>query len=191
MKVCKKCKVETECNAAGGCKVCANELARNWRINNPEKTKANRDAWRSANPNRIKSFGKSYYVKNKDKLNTESAIYRAANAEKIKITKAIYNAANPNYEAKRINNQNRRARKRSAGGFLSKGLAVKLFKLQRGKCACCKEPLGTNYHLDHIMPLARGGSNTDENIQLLRRRCNHQKNAKDPIQYMQSKGFLL
>jgi 5-methylcytosine-specific restriction endonuclease McrA len=51
--------------------------------------------------------------------------------------------------------------------------------------------LGDNYHLDHIVPLAIGGTNTDDNIQLLRQKCNQQKSAKHPIDFMQSRGFLL
>lgn len=98
-------------------------------------------------------------------------------------------AANPN--AARIKNNNYRARKRENGGMLSKDIAQKLLILQRGKCACCGKPLGKNYHLDHIVPVAKGGSNTDDNIQLLRSTCNHEKSAKDPIKFMQERGFLL
>jgi 5-methylcytosine-specific restriction endonuclease McrA len=91
-----------------------------------------------------------------------------------------------------MNGQNRRARKNASAGKLSFNLAEKLFKLQHGKCACgCKKHLGKDYHLDHIMPLALGGANTDNNIQLLRKQCNWQKHAKHPIDFMQSRGFLL
>jgi hypothetical protein len=41
------------------------------------------------------------------------------------------------------------------------------------------------------MPLALGGSNTDDNMQLLRAICNYHKYTKHPIDFMQSKGFLL
>lgn len=41
------------------------------------------------------------------------------------------------------------------------------------------------------MPLALGGANEDWNIQLLRQRCNNQKKAKHPVDFMQSKGYLL
>jgi 5-methylcytosine-specific restriction endonuclease McrA len=99
--------------------------------------------------------------------------------------------AKANPEVNRIKAQNRRALKRVNGGKLSKGLAEKLFKLQKGKCPCCHQPLGENYHLDHIVPLALGGSNTDDNIQLLRSSCNNQKSAKHPIDFMQQRGFLL
>jgi 5-methylcytosine-specific restriction endonuclease McrA len=91
----------------------------------------------------------------------------------------------------RIYRANRRARELEAGGTLSKGLRTKLFDLQRGKCACCGKPLGNDFHLDHIVPLKLGGSNTDDNIQLLRAACNMQKGAKDPIEFMQSRGNLL
>lgn len=73
----------------------------------------------------------------------------------------------------------------------SKGLAERLFRLQRGKCACCKKPLGSDYHLDHIMPLALGGVNEDSNIQLLRAKCNMQKHTVHPVEFMQQRGFLL
>lgn len=45
--------------------------------------------------------------------------------------------------------------------------------------------------MDHILPLALGGTNVDENIQLLRKRCNLQKCAMHPVDFMQSKGRLL
>ena len=80
-------------------------------------------------------------------------------------------------------------------------------RCQRGGCKTCakardkaryesnteqsKKPLGNDYHLDHINPLALGGSKTDEKIQLLRATCNLQKNAKHPVDFMQSRGFLL
>jgi 5-methylcytosine-specific restriction endonuclease McrA len=93
--------------------------------------------------------------------------------------------------ADRIYRQNRRTRKLGNGGKLSKGLADKLFKLQKGRCACCRELLGLDYHLDHKMPLALDGKNIDDNIQLLCPFCNLSKGSKHPIDFMQSKGFLL
>lgn len=45
------------------------------------------------------------------------------------------------------------------------------------------------------MTLARAskhvGTNTDDNIQLLRKLCNLQKSAKHPVDFMQQRGFLL
>ncbi len=137
--------------------------------------------------NNIRS--KAWRADNPDRAKINSAACHAANPEQYKATDAAWRKANP--EAIRIIRQNYRARKRTNGGTLSKDLAIKLFKLQKGKCPCCKQPLGDTYHLDHIVPIALGGLNTDDNIQLLRGTCNHQKHAKHPIDFMQSRGFLL
>ena len=147
--------------------------AKKWQAENPERFKAYRKKWQKENPHKTAYSAKSYF----------------ANAEKIKKQVKAWQAANP--EKCRITAQNKRARKRENGGKLSQGLAGRLFKLQRGKCACCGLPLGSNYHLDHIMPLALGGPNTDDNIQLLRQRCNNQKHSKHPVDFMQERGFLL
>lgn len=134
-----------------------------------------------------KTTAAAYYLSNMGKLKAKMASWYLNNTEKANQT--AWRKSNP--EALRANRLNRRARECSAIGRLSKGLAAKLFKLQRGKCACCARPLGSKYHLDHVMPLALGGSNTDRNIQLLRPRCNQQKNAKHPVDFMQQRGFLI
>ena len=133
---------------------------------------------------------KQYREQNKARIAEYRASHYAANADEYRQYAADWAKQNP--EACRINEQNRRARKRENGGKLSKGLAERLFKLQRGKCACgCRQALGSDYHMDHIMPLALGGSNTDDNIQLLRSTCNQQKHSKHPIDFMRQRGYLL
>lgn len=191
-----------------------------YRAANPELCKARYDAWIAANKDRVKAKSAAYREANKEKIRAKKAADYAANAERIKARtaswqaanreksnaqKAAWKAANPekvkagasaylqsNRDKHRANQHARRARKAASGGKLSIGLAEKLFKLQKGKCACgCKQPLGDAYHLDHIMPLALGGTNTDDNIQLLRAWCNVSKGAKHPVEFMQKKGFLL
>lgn len=160
-----------------------------WAAANPEKVKAKNAAYRATHPDKARVSSAAWLAANPEKQKARSAAYRAANPEKNAIRVAAWAAANP--EARCIIKQNRRARMKQVGGVLSKGLSKKLFRLQKGKCPCCGEPLGENYHMDHVVPLALGGSNTDDNMQLLRQRCNHQKHAKHPIDFMQSKGFLL
>lgn len=187
------------------CKACASAYGAKWRAANQEKKKALDAAWAAANPEKRKAAVARWNAANPGKKKANDAAYYAANAENAKVANAKWRAANlvlvraykakwaaANPESRRIVAQNRRARKLENGGKLSKGLAAKLFKLQRGKCACgCKQPLGDNYHLDHIMPLALGGTNTNDNMQLLRSECNYKKGAKHPVEFMQSKGFLL
>jgi 5-methylcytosine-specific restriction endonuclease McrA len=102
--------------------------------------------------------------------------------------------ANPEIRRKnkRIAEQRRRARKRSVEDAVSTDIVAKLLAKQRGCCACCKcKFTKTNYELDHIEPLAKGGRHADDNLQLLCMICNRAKAAKDPITFMQQRGFLL
>jgi len=156
-----------------------------WREANPEAA----SKWYCANAEKVRLYGIKYRIDNPDKRRMACLNWINANPEKIRANSTKWAKANP--EARRIHQQNRKARKQVNGGTISKGLAAKLFKLQKGLCPCCKQPLGEDYHLDHIMPIDLGGANEDWNIQLLRSKCNLQKSAKDPIAFMQSRGFLL
>ena len=54
-----------------------------------------------------------------------------------------------------------------------------LFKEQRGKCMYCGKKMGLAYfHVDHKSPVARGGSNSISNLQLLCAPCNTRKGAR-------------
>lgn len=188
---------------------------KSYRVANSEKIKQKDSAYRAANQDKAKVYQASYYQENRDALIAANAEYQAknpevgiqyrkknkevlkakatawrlANTERVALTAAAWAKANP--EARRINQHNRRAKQTQISGTLSRGLSAKLFKLQQGKCPCCKQPLGDDHHMDHKMPLALGGSNTDDNMQLLRATCNMQKYAKHPIDFMQERGFLL
>lgn len=90
-----------------------------------------------------------------------------------------------------INRNNRRARERQAVGSYSLVEIQLLIIRQRGMCAGCTSILGVNFHRDHIIPLALGGSNYIHNIQLLCRPCNLEKGAKDPVVWAQQQGRLI
>ena len=158
----------------GYCRDCGHVMAAKNRIKNKVKLRVKASA---------------YAEKNRDKLRATSTVWNAAHREKAKASTQAWR--DENRDAVRVHAQNRRARKLGNGGVLSKTIRQKLMVLQKGLCTCCKQPLGVSPHLDHIMPLALGGSNTDDNIQLLRAGCNASKHDRHPIDFMQSRGFLL
>ena len=171
-----------------------------------------RRAWRAGRVS-VSIWRKKYYQVNKKVENENSrqydlnhkaerkeysAKYRDAHREESRLTRAKWRLDNPDYCAKhraahpewyRVYTENRRQRESS--GELSRDLVPRLYKLQRGKCACCQQRLGKDFHLDHIISLSRGGLNVDANIQLLRPKCNSRKGSTDPIEFMQSMGMLL
>lgn len=201
------------------CRKCNAEASRNWAVKNPEKARSTTTNWRSENKEKISEYNREYRIRNAANVKQYAENYRAANKDVKKKSSAAWYAANTqlareiaadwrkanpdkvremsrswrtsNPDAVRLIHQNRRAKKRENGGVLSKGLAQKLFKLQKGMCPCCKKSLGKDYELDHIYPIALGGANSDKNIQLLRKQCNRSKRAKHPVDFMQSRGFLL
>lgn len=146
-------------------------------------------AWYSLNKENVKTRAKRWAESNPDKRKVIESKYRSENPLKAKLRGDKWRRDKP--ELSRRNVQNYRARKRANGGILSKDVASRLFNLQKGKCACCGEPLGDNYHLDHIVPINLGGANEDWNIQLLRQRCNNQKHDMHPVDFMQLRGFLI
>ena len=156
---------------------------------NKEKSAIRTSAYYKKNRDQISKINTAWRQRNADLVKRAGAAWNEANRERVREIKRAWELRNP--EHRRLNDQNRRARLRRDGGRLSKGLSARLFKLQKGKCPCCGKPLGSNYHLDHIIPIAGGGPNTDDNIQLLRARCNIQKHSKHPVEFMQSRGFLL
>ena len=173
------------------------EYAKAYREKHKETLKQKSLDYTRANKAALSAYRADYYVKNKDKVIAQTALWQRNNPDKVAARNKRWADANPdkvrakNKKNEKVRGQNRRALVRNAVGKLSKDLPAKLFKLQGGKCPCCKQPLGDDYHLDHKMPLALGGENTDDNMQLLRATCNLQKNAKHPVDFMQSRGFLL
>lgn len=171
------------------CKQCHSDAKAEHYAANREKMLARNAKYLAANRDKARDAAAKWRGENPEKSRANNSKWYAEHTEKVRAAVAKWQAENPG--SVRIIKQNRRARKIEAGGKLSPNLADRLFKLQKGKCACCGLPLGKDYHLDHIMPLALGGSNTDDNIQLLRSTCNQQKHAKHPVDFMQSRGYLL
>jgi 5-methylcytosine-specific restriction endonuclease McrA len=68
----------------------------------------------------------------------------------------------------------------------------RLMQKQRFRCAICLVKIPEKRrHLDHVMPISRGGKHAISNLQWLCPPCNIEKRDKDPIDFMQKLGFLL
>lgn len=90
---------------------------------------------------------------------------------------------------RRVARANRRAREQ--GGSYTASDVADILRLQRRRCAWCATKLTPGYHIDHVVPLARGGENARRNLQALCPPCNRRKSARDPIAFAQMEGRLL
>jgi 5-methylcytosine-specific restriction endonuclease McrA len=79
----------------------------------------------------------------------------------------------------RAKHSRRRARKLRAGGSHTKEDIRKIVAAQGGVCWWCQCKM-TRHHIDHRIPLARGGTNDPSNLVACCPRCNQKKHAKMP-----------
>ena len=149
-------------------------------------------------PEKIKEIAIRTYIKHRKRWLEYAARYRAEhvdmlkayfanhyreNADRIKKRISEYRRADP--ERDKIIGHNKRARKRANGGKLSPNIVALLMCEQNGKCAYCLIDLReTTTHLDHVVPIKLGGTNTDDNMQLTCQTCNCRKNAKHPSAFL-------
>ena len=59
--------------------------------------------------------------------------------------------------------------------YISSSVKIAVWRRDQGKCVDCESKEKLEY--DHIIPVAKGGSNTERNIQLLCEKCNRKKSA--------------
>ncbi|MDO8596392.1 MAG: HNH endonuclease [Sulfuricaulis sp.] len=88
--------------------------------------------------------------------------------------------------------RNSKARRSHATGQHTAKDIRELLILQKNRCAYCRRNFQkVKVHVDHIIALARGGTNDRKNLQMLCADCNMKKKAKHPIVFAQSLGLLL
>ncbi len=136
---------------------------------------------------------KDWYAENSDRKTETQSAWRQENKEKDRASHRQWRL--DNVDATVAMMANRRARKAEAGGTYNANDVQNLLRLQKGKCAACCVKLilagKGRFHVDHIMPIALGGSNWPHNLQLLCPTCNFKKHAKDPFDWAKQNGRLL
>lgn len=132
--------------------------------------------WRGANKAKVNADSRRWNKENYARARTNTKKWRKANPDKVRTIDA-----------------NKKASRRLAEGTFTQRDIQALRGRQKGKCAhsWCRKSLSVGYHVDHIMPLARGGTNWPANLQLLCPHCNMSKHARHPIDVAQEHGLLL
>jgi 5-methylcytosine-specific restriction endonuclease McrA len=175
-----------------------------YRAENREEIRAKKAAYRAVNPEKIKSQEAAYRANSREKFAVRRKEYRLRNLEKVKALEAASRARNKekraahnvawradNPDKVRAINRNRHARKRMAEGHNTAEDIQRIYTAQNGKCAYCKVKLNNKFHVDHIVPLAKGGSNWPANLQLTCGPCNSRKKDRDPLDHARELGMLL
>lgn len=160
--------------------------------------------WRAANTDRVSEYNSNYYYADHAASKARGlAAYYANREARLEANRAWHvehsdihkercrSWRENNVERKRIHDNNRRARKLATNGTYTAADIERIYADQRGRCAYCRAKLGQRFWRDHIVPLAKGGTNTARNIQLTCRRCNARKYALMPEVFARRLGRLL
>jgi 5-methylcytosine-specific restriction endonuclease McrA len=135
---------------------------------NKERVRVLGAAWRLANPERAKTSIESWRLNNRARRNAVAAKWIKANPE--------FNQE-----------KSRRRRARVAGNGVepvTKAHLKLLFDAQDGCCRYCRTPLGEDKHLDHRIPIARGGPHAPSNVCWSCPSCNLKKNVKTEQEFL-------
>lgn len=155
------------------CWICLRERSRLYRTKHPKKILDQSRAYYRTHPEWSKRVKQTHYAKHREEVKERSRLYRLSNPGYWKLTPEQYKAKSAR----------RRARKLAAGGAFTAEDIARKYKEQNGCCRWCGTALGEKYDADHIIPLARGGSNGPENICLSCKPCNQKKGAKLPHEW--------
>lgn len=136
---------------------------------------------RAQYPDETRKIKRRYYINNTTKVKADARNWRKSNPNKVT-----------------EQTQRKRARKANApsGKLPSK---KELLERQGGRCYWCgckasripRHPNGYKWTLDHVVALANGGSNTEDNIVIACHQCNSRKRDKSLEQWAQENGRLL
>lgn len=181
------------------CKQCSRERNHQYRAANPEYARQ----YREVNAEKLRESSRQYYEANSEKVCERSRQYQKANAERMRECYRRYREANAEKlreylrryrqtprgkEVQHAKSHRRRALKADAPIGLPFDEAAQL-KRQKSRCYYCGDKL-TEYHIDHVIPLSRGGSDGAENKVLACPTCNRSKGAKLPSEWAKG-GRLL
>lgn len=168
-------------------KLKARERAKQWRINYPERHQDNQLRWRAANKERKAISDRHWYELNIEKKKTYDKIYNKDNRDKKYLQNkkwAEENREKSRAIKKKYSDSNRlkwRLYCHNRRNNTKEKIIIELIKNWDTKiCGICNKPIEDKFHIDHIIPISRGGKHNAKNLQLSHPTCNLRKNNKLP-----------
>ena len=192
---CKSCAIERSRKHHADNRETILEHRRQHYADNRDVERARRRQYYASNRDAALAYGRQYRAEHRDGMREYNRQYRANNHEEVIRQKrqyyvenrtAIlakdrqYRAANPD----KVYQQSirRRARKAAADGTYTSADIRAQLKRQKGRCYWCGKKV-MDYHVDHVIPLSRGGSNGPENLVIACPSCNLSKGRKLPHEW--------
>lgn len=158
-----------------------------------ESHKAEIQAYLNSRKEKSKELCAKYYTENKKRIKEKQAIWNAAHQDALRRSRRLWEERNKDKVIKhRIqSNHARRARiiQASVDGALD---ITSIVDKTKHVCYWCGIKLPTKgWHLDHVVPLARGGAHAAHNLVKSCATCNESKGAKLSTEWKGAKQPVL
>lgn len=134
------------------------------------------DGWKAAHADEVLATRRASYQRNAEVRRAESRAYARAHAEATTAKNAAWKAEN---RARATAHEAvRRARIAGAAGHATAEQIAARVAYYGGRCWMCRAPWE---HIDHVKPVARGGSNWPANLRPACASCNSAKRDRWPL----------
>jgi len=133
------------------------------------------------NKEHINRAARAWRAKNRARYNKETREQRNTNSKHVNELRRLRLRRNP--ERVRVVQRNRYARQMGAEGHHTAQDIEILYKAQKGRCYWCDKRVGKDYHVDHVIPLSRGGTNWPSNLVIACAYCNCSRGNKLPHEW--------
>jgi 5-methylcytosine-specific restriction endonuclease McrA len=169
------------------CKSCTQQAGRQYKKENRKAMAEYNRRWAEIHREDRLAYKQRYRKENKEFIAEGKRRYREVNRDYVAWDKRCYEAKNP--EKGLLRRHRRRAKLKSALGRFDKAYLSYLYELQQGRCCWCggaminrllnpHAPRKEKFTIDHLTPIARGGSSWWWNLVLACDRCNISRNAR-------------
>ena len=138
-----------------------------------------RRKYRRANASKIKEYNRAYNLSHLDRKHDANREYRHANADRIREHLRRYQKTPHGRIVFAAARHRRRAKEAEVGGSFTAADIEAIRVAQGNRCYICHKKLKT-FHIDHFVPIARGGTNDPGNLRLACPGCNQSKRDKHP-----------
>ena len=141
---------------------------------------------RQENKEQYKKMNAEYYQKNKKRVRKQANAYTAAHGEENRARAAAWYKENPERGKAnaKVSKHRRRARIAKVGGGFTTANVRDLYASQSASCYYCSTSIEEGYHIEHMVPISKGGSNWIDNICLACVPCNRTKGVKTAEEFM-------
>ncbi len=160
-----------------------------YREENKEKVVASKKKYRQENKEILKKKDAAYYQVNREQVRKQANGYTASHTEANRARAAAWYKEHPERGKAnaKVAGHRRRARKASVGGKFTKVDIQNMYVSQGAHCYYCSVSIEEAYHIEHMTPISRGGSNWIDNICLACVPCNRTKGVKTAEEFMNVK----